>query len=644
MKRSILTVFGIAALTLVSAAKDPVIMTVGDEVVTKSEFEYLYNKNSQQQINPQTLDEYVEMFKLYKMKVADAKKIHLDDKASFKKEIEQYRHDLAAPYLVDSTFLYTLIDEAFQRSRKEVPVSHIMLFKSRNPEENPALRQRIDSLKNVLDNGGNFEDLAMRFSQDRGSSQKGGYMGWTVAGKFPYSFEKAAFALAPGEISNVVESPVGYHIIRVGESRPSRGRVQVAHILKFTKDPSKKEDVKAFMDSIYQIVKADPSKFGELAKEYSDDKGSARQNGVLPRFGAGEMVEEFDRVSFDLKDGEISEPFETPYGYHIVYRLESKPAYDYETVKKMTLNQLASGRDERESDIRAHQTARFAPAHKAALNQKTVDMLRNEVAQKGINPELLANWTTMTKQPIATVDDQKIPVSEFAKKFDNTKSYSPQVALENFDSNIERFFSVLVIEAEEKALEDSEPEYRNLMKEYHDGTLLYDVSVLKVWDRAAADTEGLNKFFKEHKEDYAWKEPHVKGYFVQTLNDSVADLIKKRFSELGGDTIAVTLRKEFPKQIAVEKVLIAKGANPMIDHVVWGGPEVESSISKYQTYFMLDPHILLMPEEVDDVKGQVTSDYQNQFQETWEEELRRTYPVKVNEKVLNQVKKEMSKK
>ena len=178
MKKPILTGVGLAAVLLAYAAKDPVIMTINGEDVTKSEFEYLYNKNSQQQINPQTLDEYVEMFKLYKMKVADAKVAGLDTTAKFRKEAEQYRHDLATPYLADSVYLNQLVDEAYARSRKEAVAKHIMFFKSPNPEHNLQMKAKADSLKQVLDNGGNFEELARQYSQDKRSAVKGGTMGY----------------------------------------------------------------------------------------------------------------------------------------------------------------------------------------------------------------------------------------------------------------------------------------------------------------------------------------------------------------------------------------------------------------------------------------------------------------------------------
>ncbi len=185
---------GVTLFALALMAKDPVIMTVNGVDVPKSEFEYLYGKNSQQQLSQQPLDEYVEMFKLYKMKVEDAKAEGIDTTAAFRKEMEQYRHDLAAPYLADSVFLEKLLKETYDRATQEVEVSHIMLFKSQNPAENAAKRQRIDSVRDALLSGADFTELAAGISEDRGSNQRGGWMGYISAQQYPYSFEVAAYA------------------------------------------------------------------------------------------------------------------------------------------------------------------------------------------------------------------------------------------------------------------------------------------------------------------------------------------------------------------------------------------------------------------------------------------------------------------
>lgn len=325
MKKSVAAGLGACAVALAFAAKDPVIMTVNGVDVPRSEFEYLYNKNSQQQINPQTLDEYVEMFKLYKMKVADAKAEGIDTTAAFLKETAQYRHDLAAPYLTDSVYINQLVKEAYDRSLEEVEAYHIMLFKTRDAAVNASLRQRADSLRDVLRGGGDFADLAVRYSQDRGSKNRGGWMGWIVAGAYPAAFELEAYSLPEGAISDVVESPVGYHILKGGKHRKARGKVQVSHILKLTqgKDDAGMAQAKKEIDSLYNVVKSAPETFNAVASANSEDRGSARQGGMLPWFGAGEMVAEFDSVAFSLADGEISEPVKTTYGYHIIRRYDS---------------------------------------------------------------------------------------------------------------------------------------------------------------------------------------------------------------------------------------------------------------------------------------------------------------------------------
>lgn len=640
MKKPILTGVGLAAVLLAYAAKDPVIMTINGEDVTKSEFEYLYNKNSQQQINPQTLDEYVEMFKLYKMKVADAKAAGLDTTAKFRKEAEQYRHDLATPYLADSVYLNQLVDEAYARSRKEAVAKHIMFFKSPNPEHNLQMKAKADSLKQVLDNGGNFEELAGQYSQDKRSAVNGGTMGYIVSGQYPYGFEVAAFATPEGSISDVVESPQGYHILKGGHKRDARGRVKVSHILKLARQESDWARAKEQIDSLYQVVTANPEKFNEIATTNSDDRGSARQGGQLPWFGAGEMVEEFDSAAFALKKGEISKPVKSQFGYHIIMKQDERDPLPKEAVKKQTLARMSSPQDERYALIQKHQTERFAARHKAQVNQSGLDAVNDYAAKNGIDSLFYAKWLGNDGNiTLMTADGNKYSVADFVAKFNGVKQSNPVAAKEIIDANLDSWMNGILTGLEEEALAKSEPDYRNLLKEYVDGSLLYEVSVLKVWDKAAKDIPGLEKYFAENRMKYKWDTPHVKGIFVQAANDSVATAIKDLARGAAEDDIVPALRKQFKNQMAAEKILVPKGSNAMVDYVAFDGPVAPSSIEKYPVMFMLNKRILTVPEEMQDVKGLVTSDYQNMFQEQWENDLRKKYNVKVNKKVLKSVNK-----
>lgn len=642
MKKSVVAGLSFGAVALALVAKDQVIMTVNGTDVPKSEFEYLYNKNSQQQINPQSLDEYVEMFKLYKMKVADARAEGLDTMASFRKEAEQYRHDLAAPYLADSVYLNKLVDEAYKRSLNEAEAYHIMLFKARDPQVNAALSLRADSIHQVLMNGGDFNDMVVRFSQDRGSNEKGGYMGYIVAGRYPVDFEIAAFNTPEGKISNVVESPQGFHILKGGKKRPARGSVQVAHILKLTQglDEAGKARARREIDSLYNLAVANPDNFNKLASENSEDRGSARQGGMLPFFGPGEMVPEFEQASFELKNGEISKPVETAYGYHIIKKYDSKGVASRNEMKPQTIARITSRQDPRSLDVMRNQTKKFAKKHKASLNAENIAKLRKEVAEKGLNPELLADWTTMPKasMPIASVDGKTSTLKDFASKLEGYNLPVSPITNSAFDENLDIFFNQLVVNAEEDWLLAHKPEYSNLLKEYVDGSLLYEVSVQKVWDKAAKDEDGLKKYFEKHRDNYKWTEPRAKGFLVQASSDSVASLVKARAEQLAPDTLVNTIRKEFPREVGIDRVLVVKGTNPMVDNIVFGGPAVVPSSKNLPIYFMINPRVIVAPEEANDVKGLVTTDYQNEFQANWEKELKSKYPVTVNEKVLRSVK------
>lgn len=638
MKKPILTGMGMAAVLVAFAAKDPVIMTINGEDVTKSEFEYLYNKNSQQQINPQTLDEYVEMFKLYKMKVADAKAAGLDTTANFRKEAEQYKHDLATPYLADSVYLNRLVDEAYERSRKEAVAKHIMFFKTPDPVHNQQMKAKADSLKRVLDKGGNFEELAKQYSQDKRSAVNGGTMGYIVAGQYPYGFEVAAFATPEGSISDVVESPQGYHILKGGHKRDARGRVKVSHILKIARQESDWARAKEQIDSLYQVVIANPEKFNEVATSNSDDRGSARQGGQLPWFGAGEMVEEFDSASFALKKGEISKPVKSQFGYHIIMKQDERAPLPKEALKKQTLARMSSPQDERYKLIQKHQTERFAARHKAQLNQNGINAINDYVANNGIDSLFHAKWLGNDGNiTLMTADGNKYSVADFVARFDGAKQSNPEAAKEIIQANLDSWMNGVLTGLEEDALAKTEPDYRNLLKEYVDGSLLYEVSVQKVWDRAAKDITGLEKYFAANPGKYKWDTPHVKGIFVQAANDSVADAVKEYVQNLSEDDIVPALRTQFKNQMAAEKILVPKGSNAMVDYVAFEGPVTPSSIEKYPVMFMLKKRILTVPEEMQDVKGLVTSDYQNMFQEQWENELRKKYNVKVNRKVLKSV-------
>lgn len=564
----------IAGSIFCAQAKDEVIMTVNGVDVPRSEFEYLYHKNQQQQVDPQSLEEYAEMFKIYKLKVADALSQRLDTMTAFQKEMDQYKADLATPYMTDSLFLNSLVKEAYDLSREEVEAFHIMLAKSQSDMETSKAKAQADSLRSVLLNGGDFAELAAKYSIDRASSDNGGRMGYIVSGRFPYAFEKAAYSLAPGEISEIVESPQGFHILKGGKHRPARGSVLVEHIMKMvppTATPEQQAAAKATIDSIYNLVVANPNSFEDLARELSDDKGSGRQGGKLNWFGAGMMVEPFDSASFALEVNEISLPVRSQYGWHIIRKLDKKAPASLEEMKPQVLKRIANPQDERYNLVEKNLINNLRKKHKKILQKQNLD-------------------------------DEALKEVEYEWLYAN------------------------------------EPDYRNLLNEYREGSLLYEASLREVWDKAAKDNEGLTDYFNSHRDDYKWTKPHVKGILVQATNDSVASLVRTGLREVTDENGLKALRKQFVGKASMDRILMEEGQNPMVDNVIFGGEPVKPNNKKYTVYFIFEPKILEAPESMTDVKSLVTSDYQNKLEHDWVEKLKSKYPVQINEKVLKKVK------
>lgn len=640
MKTKILLGAGLGICALAWAAKDPVIMTVNGVDVPKSEFEYLYHKNSQQQLVSQPIDEYVDMFVNYRLKVADAIAEGVDTTAAYRQEMAQYRHELAAPYMVDSVLLNRLVDEAYQRGAEEVQTAHIMFFKSRDDAENARNKHTLDSLRTVLKNGGDFADLATRYSQDRGSNAQGGDLGYMTAGRYPYSFEKAAYGLNKGQVSDVVETRVGYHLIKVGDRRPSRGTVKVGHILLFDRpgeDPVKSAEVKARIDSLYEVAKADPSKFEDLAREYSEDKGSAKQGGQLGWFGVGQMVPEFEDVSFSLPAQSLSEPFRSQFGWHIIYKYAAKPYPAKEELKADELQRLQNPQDERFAIIRDAQVAKLMKKHKGMFNQKNVDALKKYISDNGVDSTFYAPMS-LDALTLFTIGKTGTSVDDLKATMRGAIQPDKGMAVRFVEDRLDALMASKLIDAEEDWLEATNAEYRNLLHEYENGSLLYEASVRNVWGRAAHDEDGLNKFFEEHKGDYKWVEPRAKGILVQAKNDSVAADVARRYAELPKTEALNRLKKEYKGEAQLDQILLSKGQNALVDALMFGQGEPTPLNSNFSVCIMLDGKLLNAPETLDDIKGQATSDYQEYLEENWLAGLRQKYPVVINQKVLKSVK------
>lgn len=645
MKKLLITASLMGAVALTSSAKssDPVVMNIDGKDVYLSEFEYLYNKNNSQQVAPVTFDEYVDMFVNYKLKVADALHEKRDTTESFLTEFNKFRLDLAKPYLRDEAVEQQLIDEAYNHFDREVYVSHIML-----DGRDPRGEEKMDSIRTLIMSGKiTFEDAARQNSVDKRSAVNGGAMAWmTGTGVYPWTFEKAAFDTPTGQISEVVNSGIGYHLVRPEKERPARGEAKVRHILLLTQgmDDAAKKTVKAKADSLYKLAVAPNADFAALAVANSQDPGSAKDGGLIDWFGPGRMVAEFDSISFSLPEGEISRPFETAYGYHIVKQEGHRPHPSKEELTEFI--KKAMEKDMRSTMPVDAKIDAVAKATKSKLSDNYMQSVRDIIAANGGNIDSTAIAQISSCQATAyTISGKDHTIADALDGVTLPPMPSLEIVERAISHYVKKSFDDQIKEIEMDNMMSTNAEYRNLVNEYRDGILLFDVANKKVWDKASNDTDGLNRFFTENRDKYStWTAPHFKGYVVFAQNDStmnkIRDYTKTLDPAMPQEEFTELMKKEFGKQVKVERVVVAKGDNQIIDYLAFGGEHPETPKNQqWKSYFAFGEKIIDQPEEMSDVRGAVVTDYQTALEKEWVDNLHKTYKVKINKNVLKKARK-----
>ncbi len=574
MKKGLLSlalVLASVAVVQAKGSKDPELMTINGKAVTLGEFEYLYHKNNSQQLAPQTIDEYLDMFVTYKQKVADAESEGIDNTEAFKNEFDGYRRELAEPYLRNKEMEDSIIRAVYSHMQEDVDVSHIMLASKGPGIDAEAQKHTLDSIRTAILNGADFAALARQYSIDRAARKNGGRMGFIPVGRLPYTFEDAAYNTKAGEISPVVETPFGFHIVKVNARRPARGQVLAQHILKLTQGLSEEDAAKkkAEIDSIGALLAAGAD-FEEIAKKESEDPGSQRNGGRLNWFGAGQMVPEFEEAAFSLQNGEVSAPFKTSYGYHIVKRLDWKPVDSFETMEPMIKNVIQ--RDERGQMPRKRKIAELRRKFKAGVNAANLALVKNEIVKNGGLDSALIEKYIVSEMEVASMGKQKILLSEVVSEIGAPLAGTPERQAAQFEERVNLSLDNAVTEAERQDLAVNNADYRNLLNEYRDGMLLFEVSDRKVWTKAKQDKEGLENYFRTHRDKYKWEKPKFKSYVVFATSDSIMQLAKGYLesTDMPGDSLATDLRKKFGKDVKIEKVIAAQGENNITDYLGFG--------------------------------------------------------------------------
>ncbi len=629
---------------------DPVLFSVDGSEVNVSEFKYIYEKNNADKADysEQSVTEYLELYKKFKLKVAKARSQGLDTIQSLQKELEGYRKQLAATYLKDKEISEKLVDEVVDRYAEDRQVSHIFvaLNDRMTKEQGQAAEEKIQSMhrKLIKNQGEGFELMAKTLSEDKASAKNGGLLGYYTA-PLPdgfYNFETAMYSTSEGGYSEPFQSSMGYHIIKVSDIRPARGEMEIAHIL--IRSKSKGQSIpgaRLKVDSLYLQLQRGRN-FEDIAKLYSDDKKTNKKGGYLGFFGINQYETSFEDAAFALaEDGSYTMPIETSIGYHIIKRISKRVNSDNKRAKKRIENRISNN-------------DRFKIAEQKLINDVKLEanFSENRNGLIALNRDLDASFYSYKWQPklyqevipLFTLDNKDYTVNDFTSymkdnvrerlKFPKTK---PVVDATN--ELYEKFMKEKIMDYEEANLERKYPDFKALMREYREGILLFEITKNEVWDKASQDTIGLQKFYSTNSYNYVWPD-RVKTEKIE-IESNDADKVKSAYEyaqKKGLDKFKKKYQNNVEYKINFSESILEKDALKIKSLEQKTGKVSEMMMAGNKgTFFSFVDKIDSSTKTLKEARGYVIADYQEHLEKEWIENLRKEFPIEINEQILKQL-------
>lgn len=645
MKKYILLFNIIIGYLLSAQQKDNVLMYVNNKPVYVDEFENLYTKNLDMVQDPaqKDIDNYLQLFIRYKLELEDAYQKKYDTLPYLVKELKKYRNDLAAKYKTDEEIIDKLIKEAYERMQYDVKVSHILIQTPPNaaPQDTLKAYRKIMKIYKQAIAGTDFNDLAVKYSQDPSVKDNRGDLGYINIFTTVYPFETAAYTTPVGKISKPFRTRFGYHIVKVTDKRPARGEVEVAHIMTMDKKDNKgnvikdQADAKTRIYEIYNKLKDGKDSFENLAKKYSDDKNTARFGGKLHRFSIRQMVPEIENQSFALQnEGDYSKPFQTRYGWHIVKLLKKYPVPSFDKAKiELKQKILRSERAQMGKEKLLQQIAEKFPIHMQGTLKEV---------NRYINRDFFKNkWTLPTgkinNKILFEIDGkEKITYKDFfeylyKRQQHNVNNFNNKKQI--IDKLFEQFKKDKLFTYYMNHLEDIYPDFARTMSEYKNGLMLFYIKSDMVWNKAATDTIGQKEFFNKNHSKYKSPEKY-QVLMVQANDQKTARKIVKYLKK--GKTVKY-LKKKFNDLIIKQKEFDKN------DDFIQKHQLKQNQIVTYKDgnqYMVLKLTAVIPESEVafKNVAGKVITQYQDYLEQQWLKDIEQKYPVKLNEEIWKKLR------
>ncbi len=653
--RLLLFVFLLTPFVVLSQSKD-VLFTIDNHPYYTDEFVRVYNKNLDlvKDDSQKNLDNYLELYIGYKLKVEKAYKIGLHNNANYQNELKSYRAQLSKSYLNDSKVTNELVQEAYGRMLQEIRASHILVLVDENaaPEDTLKAYQKITDIKKRIESGEDFAQVAQQFSEDPSVKENNGDLGYFSAFRMVYPFENAAFSTAVGNVSKPFRTRFGYHVVKVVDKRANRGEVTVAHIMILKPasvsdkpSPNSEDKAKVTIEDIYKKIQQGES-FESLAQQFSEDKSSATKGGVLQRFGSGQLSSEaFENVAFSLQNAnEISTPFQSQFGWHIVKLIE-----------KHTLRTLADMKSELEEKVKKDERSLLITNSLAKKLRSTYSLSKDKKTMAAVKKVVTDDFYAQTwelpsnskdlENTILVINAKKsITALQFINYIHSQQKSKVKIKpiSKLVDALFEKFIDEQITNYYNENLENEFSDFKFVMDEYRDGLLLFDLMDREIWTRAKSDTIGLQDFYNNHKINYQWKKRFVIDIFSST--DKL--VIEKALKLMKKGTSLEAIKEKLNTQEKVN-IMLRSGVFEEDDAQLSSFQKLSKGISgivfKDNYYYVLNVTEIKEagPKLFAECKGKVMSDYQQFLESNWVNELKKEFEVKIQPEVFTTVKKQL---
>ncbi len=631
-------------------APKEVLFTIDQKPYYTDEFLRVYNKNLDlvKDESQKDLNQYLDLFVGYKLKINKAHKLGLQNGDQYKNELNTYRAQLSKNYVTDSKVTKELIDEAYARSLKEIRASHILITVDENaaPADTLAAFNRAIELRNKVLKGEDFGMLASQFSQDPSAKENKGDLGYFSVFRMVYPFESAAYKTPKGQISMPVRTRFGYHLIKVNEIRDNRGEVTVAHIMIVnpkTDDATEKERVRTTVNDIYKKIQQGEN-FETLARQFSEDKSSSSKGGVLNRFGSGQLSsEEFESVAFSLtKENPISAPFQSAFGWHIVKLVEKHTIKSVDEMKPELENRI--GKDDRSRLITASMNEKLRKKYPLKRDEKLYAAVVRSVTDKIYEGQWEMPTGKEFDNSLFAIEGKKIPATSFLT-FINSQQRAPlsiKPVAKLVDNIYQKFVDEQLNLHYNSNLETEFPEFAAVMDEYRDGLLLFELMEKEIWERSKTDTIGLQQFYEKNIGNYTWKK-RVDVVLISSTKEDIAKKAQKMLKQnKSADDIKGKLNAEGVVNVMTNSGLFEEGADVLPKKLL-----LENGVSpliKEGDYYFVAKINKVLPagtKTLEEAKGRVINNYQQYLEENWVNDLKKEFVINIDQKVFENVKKQM---